>query len=186
MAIFNKGCKILHLLYVCLQESCSTCNSGYKSLSLTIYNNTKEIFCFLSIYYVTRDVVILHHLNFTVQGRYCYFSHFTDDEIDHRHVNNENTGVSLDGVNASLNHGTQCCTFTTHTHTHTHTLGIWDMCLWDKAPLKNAGCIMPLFFLFLQMFFRKIFFHQHTSSEKKRVYQDKSFSIYNHFSVLYP
>ena len=165
MAIFNKGCKILHLLYVCLQESCSTCNSGYKSLSLTIYNNTKEIVYLLSIYYVTRDVVILHHLNFTVQGRYCYFSHFTDDEIDHRHVNNENTGVSLDGVNASLNHGTQCCTFTIHTHTHTCHMGYVSM--GQGTPEKCWLYYATFLSLFVDVF-QKIFLSStHFFREKK-------------------
>lgn len=183
MVIFNKGCKILHLLYVCLQESCSTCNSGYKSLSLTIYNSTKNIFYLLSIYYVIRDVVILHHLNFTVQGRYCYFSHFTDDEIDRRHVNNENTGVSLDGVNASLNHGTRCCTFTTHTHTHT--CHIEYVSMGQSTPEKCWLCHVSFLSLFVDVF-QKTFISSTHFFRGKRVYQDKSFSIYNHFSVLYP
>lgn len=75
----------------------------------------------MSTYDVVGVVLTLHYLNLIVYIRYCYFSHFTDDEIDHRPVNNENTGVSLDAVNvslnldavnASLNHDTQRYTFT--------------------------------------------------------------------------
>ena len=73
--------------------------------------------------------------------------HFTDDEIDHRPVNNENTGVSSFGVNASLSHGTNAAL-----SPHTHTCRMEYVSMGQGTPEKCCLYHTTFLYLFVDVF----------------------------------